>query len=90
VEKSSQQAARPPGCAEKVFPKGRGSKLDVFDSCYIYVGGFSIRQKWLNREVSESLTAVVLVGVAGMSILLGFILGWMVAKERYYYICMDF
>jgi hypothetical protein len=61
-----------------------------FDSCYIYVGEFSIRQKWLDREVSESLTAVVLVGVAGMSILLGFILGWMVAKERYYYICMDF
>jgi hypothetical protein len=32
---------------------------------------------------------VVLVGVAGMSILLGFISGWMMAKERYYYVYMD-
>jgi hypothetical protein len=32
---------------------------------------------------------VVLVGVAGMSIPLGFILGWMMAKERYYYVYMD-
>jgi hypothetical protein len=53
------------------------------------VGEFSFRQKWLDREVSQSLTAVVLVGVAGMSIPLGFILGWMMAKERYYYVYMD-
>jgi hypothetical protein len=48
--------------------------------CYIRMGTFSFKQKWLDREVSQSLTGVVVLGVLGMGMVIGFLVGWITAN----------
>jgi hypothetical protein len=45
--------------------------------CIIFEWGtFSFPQKWIQREVSENLTAVVVLGFLGLGIVVGFVCGW--------------
>ena len=53
-----------------------GGFTEVFDVHYIRMGTFSFRQKWIHREGSENLTAVVALGFLGWGILVGFVCGW--------------
>jgi uncharacterized membrane protein (Fun14 family) len=54
------------------------------------MGTFSFRQKWIEREVSDSLTAVVALGVLGLGIVVGFICGWAAANSGRCYVDSDF
>jgi hypothetical protein len=65
-----------------------GGVTEVFDVCYIRMGTFSFRQKWIQREVSESLTAVVAFGVLGLGIVVGFVCGWHSANSGRYYVAL--
>jgi len=56
--------------------------------CYIRMGTFSFRQKWLDREVSQSLTGVVVLGVLAMGMVVGFVCGWAIANSRRCYMAL--
>jgi hypothetical protein len=75
---------------EKPLNKKSGGVTEVFDVCYIRMGTFSFRQKWIEREVSDSLTAVVALGVLGLGIIVGFICGWATANSGRCYVASDF
>lgn len=60
-----------------------GVVLEVFDSCYINLGEFSFKRKWMDKDVSESLTAVVAFGIASIGMLVGFLCGWSTANSHY-------
>ncbi len=62
--------------------------LEVFEKCYIHFGKLNFRQNWLQREVSQSLTTAVVFGVAVLSMMTGFLCGWVLAMSRYPYIVM--
>lgn len=49
--------------------------------CYMRLGKLRFRQHWIQREVSESLTAAVVFGVSGLGIFLGFVGGWIAATR---------
>ncbi len=60
--------------------KGKGKRpetMEVFDMCFIRLGEYDFRRKWLDKDVSDSLTVAVLCGVAGLGMLVGFCLGWL-------------
>ena len=73
---------------EKQMNKTCGSVTEVFDVCYIRMGTFSFRQKWIEREVSDSLTIVVALGILGLGIIVGFVCGWATANSRQCYFGM--
>ncbi|KAL3428023.1 hypothetical protein PVAG01_01532 [Phlyctema vagabunda] len=58
----------------------RAGVVDLVDICYIRLGTFSFRQKWLQREVSSSLTFTVALALAGSGLLVGFLCGWYMAR----------
>ncbi|KAH8802089.1 hypothetical protein F5882DRAFT_154154 [Hyaloscypha sp. PMI_1271] len=89
VEKKGRKSL-PPRCMEKPMNKKSGGVTEVFDVCYIRMGTFSFRQKWIEREVSDSLTAVVALGVLGLGIIVGFICGWATANSGRCYVASDF
>lgn len=64
-----------PRCTEKLLNRDGGGITDVFDVCVIRMGTFSFRPKWIEREVSESLTAAVALGVFGLGMVLGVMIG---------------
>jgi hypothetical protein len=66
---------------EKQMDKKCGGVIEVFDVCYIRMGTFSFRQRWIQREVSDSLTAVVALGILGLGIAVGFVCGWAMANS---------
>jgi len=67
-----------------------GGVIEVFDVCYIRMGTFSFRQKWIEREVSESLTVVVALGILGLGTVVGFVCGWVTANSRRcYFVALD-
>ena len=67
-----------------------GGVTEVFDVCYIRVGTFSFRQKWIEREISESLTAAVALAILSLGIVVGFICGWATAYSGRYCVALDF
>ncbi|GAB1311093.1 hypothetical protein MFIFM68171_01303 [Madurella fahalii] len=70
VEK--QPSARPSSSAELV-PDASGVVADEYaELFYMRVGRFRLRQRWINREVSPSLTAAVVLLVATAGFVLGF------------------
>lgn len=56
--------------------------LEIFEQCYMRLGKLRFRQHWLQREVSESLSAAILFGVTGMALLVGFMGGWLMNESR--------
>jgi uncharacterized membrane protein (Fun14 family) len=56
--------------------------------CYIRMGTFSFRQKWLDREVSQSLTGVVVLSVLAMGMVVGFVCGWATANSGRCYVAL--
>jgi hypothetical protein len=70
--------------------KDCGGVTEVFDVCYIRMGTFSFRQKWIEREISESLTAAVALGILSLGIVVGFICGWATANPGRCYVALDF
>jgi hypothetical protein len=74
---------------EKQMNQKCGGVTEVFDVCYIRMGTFSFRQKWIEREISESLTAVVGLGVLGVGIIVGFVCGWATAHSGRCYVALD-
>lgn len=49
---------------------------------YIRLGKLSFRQIWLCREVSKSLTAVLVVGLVGLGMVFGGVIGWYCCEVR--------
>ncbi|KAE9376743.1 hypothetical protein N431DRAFT_501539 [Stipitochalara longipes BDJ] len=75
---------------ERQMNKKCGGVTEVFDMCCIRMGTFSFRQKWIEREVSEDLTAVLALGVLGVGIVIGFVCGWATANSRQcHYVALD-
>jgi len=52
------------------------------------MGTFSFRQKWVDREVSRSLTGIVVLGVMGIGIVVGFISGSVAANSGRCYVAL--
>jgi len=48
----------------------------VVELFYMRIGTLSFRQKWLDREISPSLTATLAIGIAAG----GFVLGWLASS----------
>lgn len=80
--------SRSDGSIEKQLNKNCGAVTEVFDMCYIRMGTFSFRQKWLDREVSQSLTGVVVLGVLGIGMVVGFVCGWVTANSGRCYVAL--
>jgi hypothetical protein len=73
---------------EKQMTKICGGVTEVFEVCYIQMRTFPLQQKWAQREVSESLTAVVALGILGLGIVVGFVCGWASANSGRYYVAL--
>jgi hypothetical protein len=63
--------------------------MEIFDMCYIRMGTFSFKQKWLDGEVSQRLTGVVVLGILGMGRVVGFVGGWITANSGRCYVALD-
>ncbi len=62
---------RPAGSAEiKLDKNGVAEKEELF---YLRLGVLRLRQRWIDREVSPSLTAVVALGIAAGGFAVGFL-----------------
>ncbi|KAK4242378.1 hypothetical protein C8A03DRAFT_11431, partial [Achaetomium macrosporum] len=68
-------SARPSSSAE-LRPNARGAVDEYAELFYMRLGRFSLRRRWIDREVSPSLTAAVALLIA----LGGFVLGFVAAK----------
>jgi hypothetical protein len=55
--------------------------LEVFDTCYVHLTTLDFRRRWLEKDVSASLTAAAAFAVAGVGMLVGFFWGWAVGRE---------
>ena len=89
MEKKAQSVLTP-RCVEKQMDKTCEGVTEVFDVCYIRMGTFSFRQRWIQRETSESLTATVTLGVLGLGFIMGFVCGWVTANSRqYHFVALD-
>jgi len=58
-----------------------GGVIDV-DAYYIRLGTFSFRQKWLSRDISQSLTGLAMLGLVGLGMVFGVLLGWFWCEAR--------
>jgi hypothetical protein len=45
------------------------------------MGAFSFNKKWLDREISKSLTGAVMLGILGIGIMMGWVCGWVTANS---------
>lgn len=50
--------------------------MEVFDMCFIRLGNYSFERRWLDRDISESLTAAAGSGILALGILVGLLIGW--------------
>ncbi len=49
---------------------------EVFDTCYVHPTTLDFRRRWLEKNVSASLTAAAVFIVAGVEMSVGFFWGW--------------
>jgi hypothetical protein len=78
VEKRGRRALQPNETAKKLHKPGT---LEVFDTCYVHLTTLDFRRRWLEKDVSASLTAAAAFAVAGVGMLVGFFWGWAVGRE---------
>src|SRR5690242_14383097 len=73
VEKN-KPSARPASSVE-LRPNRAGVVDEYAELFYMRIGRFSFRQRWIDREVSSSLTAAVVLVIALGGFVLGFVAG---------------
>lgn len=57
--------------------------MEVFDMCFLRLGDYSFERRWLDRDVSGSLTAVVGSGILGLGMGIGLLVGWCLRGEAW-------
>jgi hypothetical protein len=75
----NKPSERPASSAE-LRPGWDGVVDEYAELFYMRVGRFSFRQRWIDREVSPSLTAVAVLLIAFGGFVLGFVLGFVAGR----------